>query len=288
MANRAEDLIGQYLMDLFAPAVDAGDSQMPSDTTAAEAPAPPKDAPHTPPVAPTANTPTVPARPQPRPSPRQAAAETTLTEPARLQLQQLLNSGWQAPAPVLVPDVKAEAEPASEPAIAPAQAFVKTPPLLAGKPAWATKTFDTLLVDVAGLTLAIPLVVLGHIFRVQDGFSHLPGQGPLFLGTLSTARGPLRVINTALLVMPERYDAACVEQVQFVVSLATEPACGQPWQLALAVNRVAQPVSLACDDVVWRGERSKRPWLLGTVKSHMCALLDVDVISQMLAAPTGG
>jgi purine-binding chemotaxis protein CheW len=87
--------------------------------------------------------------------------------------------------------------------------------------------------------------------------------------------------------MPERYDPGFIEQVQFVVSLAAESARGQPWQLALAVNRVAQPVNLACEDVVWRGERSKRPWLLGTVKSHMCALLDVDVIGQMLTQPAG-
>ncbi|HMW50124.1 MAG TPA: hypothetical protein PKC70_17640 [Cellvibrionaceae bacterium] len=207
----------------------------------------------------------------------------------------MLNSAWQAPVQVQDP-VQGQSQaiapvapvaPEPTPPIAPIDPPAVAAPhinasAVAGKPAWATKTFDTLLVDVAGLKLAIPLVVLGHIFQVQDGFSHLPGQGPLFLGTLNTPRGPLRVINTALLVMPERYEAAFVEQVQFVVSLAAESAKGQPWQLALAVNRVAQPVSLACDDVVWRGERSKRPWLLGTVKSQMCALLDVEVIGQML------
>lgn len=320
MAQRAEDLIGQYLTDLFAPAAESAEPE----PARLKEPAPPINACNPAPDVPAAEylsaapiptterlLPVVPAHHQPGPPSRTSSAEVTLAEPARQQLQQLLNSAWQAPVPVETP---AQPEAAVEPrtqasALAEAEHGAVKPPVLApsdevlpdlplasapiaapahrGKPAWANKTFDTLLVDVAGLKLAIPLVVLGHIFQVREGFAHLPGQGPLFLGTLNTPRGPLRVINTALLVMPERYDPGFIEQVQFVVSLAAESARGQPWQLALAVNRVAQPVNLACEDVVWRGERSKRPWLLGTVKSHMCALLDVDVIGQMLTQPAG-
>lgn len=301
MANRAEDLIGQYLTDLFAPVPEqaGADAARPVAPVSTQAHA---DISASPPVAAQVKA-AAPMGERPCPSPpvssRPSLAETTLAEPARQQLQQLLNSAWQPPvqappqppvaveAPTpskLVAPVEASiaAADASVTPIAPA-ATAQVPPL--GKPAWANKHFDSLLVDVAGLKLAIPLVVLGHIFQVHEDFAHLPGQGPLFLGALSTPRGPLRVINTALLVMPERYEPAFVEQVQFVVSLALEADRGQPWQLALAVNRVAQPVSLSCDDVVWRGERSKRPWLLGTVKSHMCALLDVAVIGQMLAQP---
>lgn len=309
MANRAEDLIGQYLTDLFAPAPEqAGvnaappvapvSTQAPTDISPSllvaapvKAAAPLVERPCPPP--PVSSSPSLPSM-----------AETTLAEPARQQLQQLLNTAWQPPvqAPPQ-PPVAVEAPTPSklvapvEASIAAADAFVtaavapsapavtaQVPPL--GKPAWASKHFDSLLVDVAGLKLAIPLVVLGHIFQVQERFAHLPGQGPLFLGALTTPRGPLRVINTALLVMPERYDPAWVEQVQLVVSLARASGQGQPWQLALAVNRVAQPVTINSDDVVWRGERSKRPWLLGTVKSQMCALLDVDVIGQMMVDPS--
>jgi purine-binding chemotaxis protein CheW len=225
--------------------------------------------------------------------------ESTLAEPARQQLQQLLNSAWPAvaPVPVTAPILSQQPAPTIAEIISPAQPpkvempasnkeLTPVAPLVtpaAGKPDWANKAFDTLIVDVAGLKLAIPLVVLGQIFQVTEAFSHLPGQGPLFLGTLNTPRGLVRVINTALLVMPERYEAGFIDEVRFVVSLAG--ASGQdPWQLALAVNRVTQPVSLACEDVVWRGERSKRPWLLGTVKSQMCALLDVTVIGQFLSA----
>ncbi|MFO1368693.1 MAG: hypothetical protein U1F46_06815 [Marinagarivorans sp.] len=309
MADRAEDLIGQYLTELFQSTADPTASELPSSPapplasqvhSPASPPAPgERDAPcvyHSQPISTQAY-----ERPSPPvPAPAHAVANTpatpahiTLAEPARQQLQQLLNTAWQKPIPAPAQDLPPEAaEPAiAEPPAAPAQSasapvLEAAPQPSTGKPAWATQTFDSLLVDVAGLKLAIPLVVLGHIFQVQERFAHLPGQGPLFLGAMTTPRGPLRVINTALLVMPERYDPAWVEQVQLVVSLARASGQGQPWQLALAVNRVAQPVTINSDDVVWRGERSKRPWLLGTVKSQMCALLDVDVIGQMMVDPS--
>jgi len=53
-----------------------------------------------------------------------------------------------------------------------------------------------------------------------------------------------------------------------------------PW--GLAVDEVNQPITLEPDDVKWRGERSKRAWLAGTVKQHMCALIDIPVMGQML------
>ena len=330
MAEKAEDLIGHYLADLFETDSCTADGESksgeskaiesetiatePADGASSVAPEPRSVAviSVSPGIAPPAQnyarleneliTPKLKSLQPPIPTP-------ALDEPVRQQLQQLLDSAWQSkpisllsepvvvPAPtkvipeeLVIPEMPApECLESTEILDAQTDAIESKPCLPAagiaskGKPAWAEKTFDSLIIEVAGLKLAIPLIVLGQIVQVSDGFGHLPGQGPLFLGTLQTPRGALRVINTALLVMPERYDAGFIGSVRFVVSLAGEIDNDAPWQLALGVSRVAQPVSLACDDVVWRGERSKRPWLLGTVKSHMCALLDVAVIRQMFS-----
>jgi len=75
--------------------------------------------------------------------------------------------------------------------------------------------------------------------------------------------------------MPERYDESFVKSAKYVVSIN-----GVPW--GLAVDSVNQPISLMPEDVKWRTDRSKRPWLAGTVKEHMCALLDIPMIGQML------
>lgn len=144
-----------------------------------------------------------------------------------------------------------------------------------GRPQWAQSRFDVLLFGVSGLTLAVPLVALGQIQVMTDELTPLFGQADWFMGLLPTPAGKIRTVNTAKFVMPERYDENFVKTAKYVVSIN-----GVPW--GLAVDSVNQPISLHPDDVKWRSDRSKRPWLAGTVKAHMCALLDIPRIGQLL------
>jgi purine-binding chemotaxis protein CheW len=144
-----------------------------------------------------------------------------------------------------------------------------------GRPQWAQSRFDVLLFKVSGLTLAVPLISLGQIQPLTDELTPLFGQADWFMGFQPTAAGKIRTVNTAKFVMPERYDPAFLETAKYVMSIN-----GVPW--GLAVDSVNQPISLMPEDVKWRGDRSKRPWLAGTVKDHMCALLDIPRIGQML------
>ncbi len=144
-----------------------------------------------------------------------------------------------------------------------------------GRPQWAQNRFDVLLFEVSGLTLAVPLIALGQIQPLTDELTPLFGQADWFMGLQPTPAGKIRTVNTAKFVMPERYDENFVKTAKYVVSIN-----GVPW--GLAVDSVNQPISLHPDDVKWRGDRSKRPWLAGTVKEHMCALLDIPRVGQML------
>jgi len=144
-----------------------------------------------------------------------------------------------------------------------------------GRPQWAQSRFDVLLFKVSGLTLAVPLISLGQIQPLTDELTPLFGQADWFMGLQPTPAGKIRTVNTAKFVMPERYDPAFLETAKYVMSIN-----GVPW--GLAVDSVNQPIRLQPDDVKWRGDRSKRPWLAGTVKDHMCALLDIPRIGQML------
>jgi purine-binding chemotaxis protein CheW len=144
-----------------------------------------------------------------------------------------------------------------------------------GRPQWAQSRFDVLLFKVSGLTLAVPLISLGQIQPLTDELTPLFGQADWFMGLQPTAQGKIRTVNTAKFVMPERYDENFVKSAKYVVSIN-----GVPW--GLAVDSVNQPISLMPEDVKWRTDRSKRPWLAGTIKEHMCALLDIPMIGQML------
>ncbi len=144
-----------------------------------------------------------------------------------------------------------------------------------GRPVWAQNDFDALFFQVAGLTLAVPLVALGQIVSVTKKPTPIAGQSDWFMGMMSTSLGEIRTVNTALFVMPERYNPAFLDSVKFLISID-----GLPW--GLAVDNVNQPVRLHPDDVKWRKVRGKRPWLAGTVKSKMCALIDIPQMANLL------
>ena len=144
-----------------------------------------------------------------------------------------------------------------------------------GRPVWAKDRFDVLLFQVAGLTLAVPLIALGQIYPITEDLAPVFGQVDWFMGFQPTSAGAVRTINTALFVMPERYDKNFVNTAKYVISID-----GVDW--GLAVDAVRNPSSLLPEEVTWRSQRSKRPWLAGTVKSAMCALIDIPQMAYLL------
>lgn len=250
----------------------------------------------------------LPVRPEPRATFAEPVVESAAEIEQKLKLERLLASA-RAKVEVAVAEVAAEplvetvvqvvAEPIVEAAVEPeiaveAEVVVETVEIAEetvvakaesvieflewcenGRPQWAQERFEVLLFQVSGLTLAVPLIALGQIQPITDEMTTLFGQADWFMGLQPSPAGKIRTVNTALFVMPERYDPKFVESAKYVVSLS-----GVPW--GLAVDSVNQPISLNVDDVKWRSERSKRPWLAGTVKGHMCALVDIPQMAQML------
>lgn len=147
-------------------------------------------------------------------------------------------------------------------------------------PCTLSSPFQCLLFQAAGLTLAIPLAELNGILTWSDRVTPMPGHAEWFLGVLAQREQQIKVIDTALLVIPPerratRGTAALVERLRYIVLIE-----GGKW--GLACDRVTQVITVLPDKVKWRGNRSKRPWLAGTLVEHMCALLDARAFAHML------
>lgn len=143
------------------------------------------------------------------------------------------------------------------------------------RPRWAQSDFDALLLQVDHFTVAVPLITLGHIQPITDAMTPIFGQAPWFMGMQSSANSRCRVVNTALFIMPERYNPSFPQTAKYVVSIN-----GLSW--ALAVSKVNQPIRLGPDGVRWRKDRSTQPWAAGVVKEHMCVLIDIPRLGKML------
>lgn len=143
------------------------------------------------------------------------------------------------------------------------------------RPPWAQQQFDCLLFEVCGFHFAVPLITLGQIQAITEDLTPVFGQAQWFMGIQNTPMGKQRVVNTALFVMPERYQPTQDYNPPYMISIAD---C--PW--ALAVDKVNQPISLMPDAVKWRVHREKQTWLAGVVKKQMCVLIDVPELAKQL------
>ncbi len=172
------------------------------------------------------------------------------------------------------PPVAAPPEPEQEIACE-TEAVPPDPWLDCGRPQWADGNFQALLFTVAGLKMAVPLVCLGSIHPLIEDLTPLVGRAPWFMGLMPIHEQNMRVVDTALWVMPERYKEGIRDNYKYAINLADSD-----W--ALACDSVAQAITLSPDEVRWRTERSKRAWLAGTVVEHMCALVDVNMLRFQL------
>jgi purine-binding chemotaxis protein CheW len=141
--------------------------------------------------------------------------------------------------------------------------------------------FQALFFNVAGLTIAVPLIELGGIHKIEKTTS-LMGKPDWFKGVMLYRDDKVNVVDTALWVMPEKCDEKLKSSLnyQYVIMLSNSP-----W--GLSAENLVDTVVLNQEEVKWLDNASKRPWLAGLVKDKMCALLDVDALIQLLNDGSG-
>ncbi|HWR88584.1 MAG TPA: chemotaxis protein CheW, partial [Acidiferrobacterales bacterium] len=148
------------------------------------------------------------------------------------------------------------------------------------RPDWASAPFPCLLLKVQGLLLALPVVKLNRILP-WDEPTLIPGYAPWLLGVLHQAglAHNLKVVDTAALVMPERVSqvASSGPGYQHIVMVGDG-------EWGLTCEDVSSIINIDPAKVRWRTNRTKRPWLAGTVIEHLCALLDAERLAEMLSA----
>lgn len=171
------------------------------------------------------------------------------------------------PKPVQVQEAIAVVASAPEP--------TSTPEMPVSRPEWSHRPFECLIFTVAGLQLAVPLVLLGAIHRIEEEVRPIPGSPKWYMGIRPGTQQNLRVVDTAEWIMAGRVPVNARDNYRFVIRLDNSD-----W--GLACDDVAQSFTLSPDDVRWRTARSKRPWLAGTVIEQMCALVDVRTMANLL------
>jgi purine-binding chemotaxis protein CheW len=144
------------------------------------------------------------------------------------------------------------------------------------EPEYRTGEFQALFFKVAGLTLAVPLKSLGGIHKLEE-INKVFAKPKWFKGVMLSRGTKLNVIDTAQWVMPEKYNKELEQNLnyQYLIMLGETN-----W--GLQAESLVNNVTLQSDDVKWREQSGKRPWLAGLIKEKMCALIDVDSLTELL------
>ncbi|TVP10581.1 chemotaxis protein CheW [Shewanella sp. KCT] len=136
--------------------------------------------------------------------------------------------------------------------------------------------FQVLFFKVAGLTLAVPLVSLGGIVKVER-INHIMGRPAWYLGVQTHRDSQLNIVDSGAWVMPEKYDDKLAQSVDYQYIVLLEDS---NW--GLACESLVNSVRILKSEVNWRTKAGKRPWLAGVVKEQMCGILHVQALIELL------
>jgi purine-binding chemotaxis protein CheW len=142
-----------------------------------------------------------------------------------------------------------------------------------------TEPFQALLFQVAGLTVAVSLVDLNGILRYPPQLVAVLGLPRWSLGVVRHRDTNVVAVDSITLFVPERLREAARAHAnpRYLVLFGGG-------RFGLACDAVDRVIRLTPAEVRWRGERGRRPWLAGTVREHLCALLEIPALARLLSA----
>ncbi|HHJ80526.1 MAG TPA: chemotaxis protein CheW [Candidatus Tenderia electrophaga] len=144
----------------------------------------------------------------------------------------------------------------------------------------SSETVEYLLFKVAGfLTLSVPLARLNGIVKWSGEITPIPGHADWFLGLISNRGRQVKVIDIAKFVIPENHKSRQAVEAKREFKHLLLVGGGR---YGLACDELGQVLKLTSEKIRWRDDRSRRPWLAGTIIEQMSALLDVDSFIEML------
>lgn len=151
--------------------------------------------------------------------------------------------------------------------------------LLDGRPEWAEKAFQTLFIDIDGMDIAVPMEAMSGIRKYPDQLTQIPNSASWIEGTFKSHGQNIQVVNARKLFLLSSNRKIDTEEELKKPEFIVQMGDGR-W--GLACHSADRAVMLEPDQIRWSGAERRRPWLLGMIKEHLCALLDGDEFIKYL------
>lgn len=146
---------------------------------------------------------------------------------------------------------------------------------MASCPDWATKPFEVLLLRLNQHHLAIPLLHIGMVCKIENDVRRLANAPDWFLGLYPYKGKNIKVLDTLHVLKDMSESDSTANPYRYFVTIGAQ-------HYALACMNIEKVVKLQVDMVRWRSWRESNPWNVGIIPSQMCILLDAEALLNSL------
>ncbi|MBU2964796.1 chemotaxis protein CheW, partial [Amphritea atlantica] len=133
-----------------------------------------------------------------------------------------------------------------------------------------------LLVKMYGVRLALPIKYLQGAHDISTMKLGLNHDADWILGSYDESGTLVRVIDTAMWTIPERYEP---DQADYSELIKIKDA---GW--AITIDSMIGSQAIEEDSITWNNNPKARPWLLGTCMQHQCAVMNIPALLDGLNA----
>lgn len=144
-------------------------------------------------------------------------------------------------------------------------------------------SFQTLIFEISGVRMAVPLVELGGIHPFVP-LQHIIGKPDWYAGFVQLKGKAVNCIDGAKWLLTDKRPSKELEHsshsdldYQFIIML-------NDTNWGIACHNLVDTVLMFKEEIKWRDTDIKRPWMAGLVKEQMCAMLDTYQLTDMLDA----
>ena len=138
--------------------------------------------------------------------------------------------------------------------------------------AWTRQAFQTLFIDIGGMEIAVPMEATSGICKYPDHLTQLPAMPPWIDGVFKVHGQHIKVVNGRRLLMNQHsghFETDPQYRPEFIVRIGDGG-----W--GLACQSADRAIMLEPEQVRWSSDNRRRRWVLGIIRQHLCALLDVE------------
>lgn len=135
-------------------------------------------------------------------------------------------------------------------------------------PEWANSTFEALLIRLNHAQIAVPLLQIGMVCKIESDFIRLLNMPSWFVGLYPKKGVNIKVLDTDAILDDMQSLSANVTNYRYFLTLTDS-------QYALACCQIEKVIRLKSDDIRWRKSNDNKTWYRGTLPSQMCILVDI-------------